>query len=147
MKIHSRYGELIFNGPVTALRGATLVNAYLGGLDLTYTNFEYTNLKGADLAGADLSYANFNGANLEGADLHKATLRHTILHEANLRNTNLNGADLSRTLLCGATIDGARLEPSDIGGPGHILYALTEEEAEMIRLWRLGAAKEVELRS
>ena len=59
----------------------------------------------------------FRGADLMGADLSGA---------------DLSGADLLNITLCGATIDGAILDPDDIGGPGHILYALTTDEAGMI---------------
>ena len=60
------------------------------------------------------------------------------LREANLRGANLRGADLCEADLClatfcGATIDGAVVGESDIGGPGHILCALTDDEWEMIK--------------
>ncbi len=51
----------------------------------------------------------------------------------NLFMANLRGANLSRVTLCGATIDGVILSPEDIGGPGHILCALTESEWQMIK--------------
>ena len=74
----------------------------------------------------------FQGANLSGADLQGANLSFANLSNANLSDANLQGAWLQRTTLCGATIDGAILDPDDIGGPGHILYALTADEAGMI---------------
>jgi len=76
---------------------------------------------GADLSGADLSGANLTGANLSGA---------------NLSGANLTGAILYRITLCGATIDGVILDPDDIGGPGHILCALTNAEWECVKAQR-----------
>jgi hypothetical protein len=58
------------------------------------------------------------------------------LFGANLEGANLSRANLSNTTLCGANIDAAIVARSDIGGPGHILYALTDDEAEIIRKGR-----------
>lgn len=60
-------------------------------------------------------------------DLDKKGIR------ADLRGADLSEADLRRISLCNATIDGAIVRPDDIGGPGHILCALTEDEWETIR--------------
>ncbi len=50
-----------------------------------------------------------------------------------LRGADLSGAYLTHISLCGATIDGAVVRPSNIGGPGHILCALTNDEWAMIK--------------
>ena len=55
------------------------------------------------------------------------------LREADLRGADLSGANLSNISLCGATIDGAKVRPEAVGGPGHILCALTESEWQMIK--------------
>ena len=55
---------------------------------------------------------------------------------ADLRGANLRGANLSGLSLCRATIDGAIVSRDDIGGPGWILYAMTDVEAEMIEKHR-----------
>lgn len=47
---------------------------------------------------------------------------------ANLSGADLSNANLRRISLCGATIDGAIVTPEHIGGPGHILCALTDDE-------------------
>jgi len=86
-----------------------------------------TDLRRADLAGADLA-----GANLRKADLRRADLRGADLARANLRGASFWGANLSKTSFCNAIIDGMKLSPKDIGGPGWILYALTDHEAKMI---------------
>ena len=78
-------------------------------------------VEGADLHEANLSGANLHGANLSRADLHGA---------------NLSGANLSSTSLCGATVDGAVLAHEDIGGPGHILAGLTDDEWKLIQKGR-----------
>jgi len=83
------------------------VRAYLHGADLS----------GAALSRANLSEANLSRANLSGADLSRA---------------DLSSANLASITLCGATIDGARITPHHIGGPGHILCVLTEDEWAMI---------------
>lgn len=71
-------------------------------------------------------------AESKAPDLHGADLNYTNLRKANLSYADLSKADLRRATLCGAKIDGAILRPPDIGGPGHILYAVTKEEQELI---------------
>lgn len=73
------------------------------------------------LSGAYLSGADLRGADLSGADLRGAYLR---------------GADLRGAIFCRATIDGATLAPQDIGGPGHILCALTDNEWSAVQKMR-----------
>ena len=104
---HKETGEVIYT-----FSGKSLIKAYLGGANLWEANLREADLWGADLWGANLSGANLRGANLREADLTGATL-------------------------CNATIDGAILYENDIGGPGHILCALTDEEWEMIEAGRL----------
>jgi len=87
--------------------------------------------RGADLAGAYLTGADLTGANLTGADLAGA-----YLTEADLTHVHLRGANLHRITLCGATIDGVVLSPDALGGPGHILCALTDAEWEQVRTQR-----------
>ena len=55
---------------------------------------------------------------------------------------DLSGADLREAIMCRATIDGATVHPDDIGGTGHILYALTDDEAAAIEERRHGQATE-----
>ena len=76
-------------------------------------------------------------ADLMDTDLRRANLRH-----ANLSGADLSGANLQRTTLCGATIDGAILDPDDIGGPGHILCALTDTEWAWVKQQREEAQDE-----
>ena len=102
-----------------------LGGAYLSSEDLV-ANLSGANLSGANLSGANLSCANLSGANLSEADLHCA----------NLSGADLSEADLSSAILCGATIDGAILSTFHIGGPGHILCALTKKEWATIKEMR-----------
>ena len=81
------------------------------------------NLRGVNLSGVNLSGVNLSGVNLIGADLREADLSGADLREANLR----------LVAFCGATIDGAVLSKDDVGGPGHILCALTSQEWELIQ--------------
>jgi uncharacterized protein YjbI with pentapeptide repeats len=62
------------------------------------------------------------------ADLSGANLLETDLSGADLSVADLSGADLTSITLCGATIDGVIVRGRDIGGPGHILCALTDSE-------------------
>ena len=84
-----------------------------------------------------LSEANLGGANLRGANLGGANLR-----GANLRGANLSGAELRGVILCGAWIDGAVVCTEDIGGPGHILCALTNDEWAWVQANRAKDLKE-----
>ena len=101
--------------------------------DLVHADLRDADLRGADLVGADLRNANLGGANLVGANLADADLRNANLRNADLRNANLGGANLGRTSWCGVTLDGARVHENNIGGPGHILCALTGEEWEWVQ--------------
>ena len=101
--------------------------ANLYGADLSEANLRRANLSEANLSGANLSGANLRGADLSGADLRGA----------DLSGADLSGANLSEVSFCGATIDGALVYPNDIGGPGHILCALTDEEWKQISERRL----------
>jgi uncharacterized protein YjbI with pentapeptide repeats len=123
----------------TNLAGVNLTDADLRGVYLAGANFEGANLRRAHFAGAFLKDANFRGANLAEADM-----RESILAGADLTNADLRGTKLLKAYLCGATIDGALLDQQAVGGPGHVLCALTDREWAMIRLCRLGAAEEVE---
>ena len=74
------------------------------------------------------TYANIKNRlpNLGGANLFRA----------DLSGADLSKADLSGAVLCNATIDGAVVKLGDIGGPGHILCALTDEEWALIKKGR-----------
>ncbi len=104
--------------------------------DLSGADLSGADLSGANLSGADLSWADLSGADLRGANLRGANLREADLSGADLSGANLSGADLSQITLCGATIDGAVVRDDDIGGPGHILCALTDDEWAMIQAGR-----------
>ena len=86
-----------------------------------------------------LAGANLAGANLSGANLREANLRGADLRGADLREADLTGANLSKITWCQATIDGATVSLSDIGGPGHILAALTCQEWAWVQAHRAEA--------
>jgi len=73
---------------------------------------------------------------LRNADLSDMDLCNANLRNADLSGANLSGANLGNTSFCGATIDGAIIADKDIGGPGHILCALTDAEWDAIRAGR-----------
>lgn len=101
-------------------------------------------LVGADLTGANLTGANLADVNLTGANLIGADLTWARLTRANLTDADLTRANVARVILCGATIDGAVVAPDDVGGPGHILCALTDDEWRMISNGRKHAESEDE---
>ena len=79
---------------------------------------------------------NLRGANLSGADLREAYLSGADLSGAYLCGADLSGANLTDITLCCATLDGALVRDGDIGGPGHILCALTDAEWEGVKAGR-----------
>ena len=98
------------------------------------------NLADANLCGVNLIDANLRCADLTGTDLTGAFLCGTDLRGADLTCANFTGADLTEAYLggaiwCGATINGAVVSPISVGGPGHILWALTEPQAALIESW------------
>ena len=116
-------GRRNFNGveipasvePVTdlILDGVSLRNAQLCGVQLTNARLEDVDFTDTNLADVDLSHATCDGADFT---------------RANLTRARLVGTHLLRTTLCGAIIDGAVVASEDIGGPGHIMCALTPLE-------------------
>ena len=113
----------------------------LSGAKLSGATFSEANLREANLRGADLSEADLQCANLRRADLRRADLRGANFSGADLQCADLSEAILHRALFCKATIDGAILFESHIGGPGHILCALTEQEWKLIKAERRSSAK------
>jgi len=99
-------------------------------------DFQGANLQGAFLIDADLRDANLQGADLSFAFLMDADLRDATLSGANLKNAALHGTNLRCITLCGATIDGAILNHDAVGGPGHILCALTDAEWAWVKQQR-----------
>ena len=59
-----------------------------------------------------------------------------------LRGTILCEANLAKTTFSNVNIDGAMVRPEDVGGPGHILCALTDEEWEWVQQGRDNKEKE-----
>ena len=114
------------NGEVIAV-GATVI-------EIAVANKK--NLRGANLSGANLRGADLSGANLCGADLREAYLSGADLSGAYLCGADLSGANLTDITLCCATLDGALVRDGDIGGPGHILCALTDAEWEGVKAGR-----------
>jgi len=86
------------------LSQATLSDAYLPNVDLTY----------AGLSGADLSDAILERASLSGADLRDANLSGAFLRDANLIAAHLSGANLSPVDLWDADLSGADLSDSNL---------------------------------
>ena len=66
----------------------------------------------------------------------RITIIAAIASGADLRGADLSKADLRQAILCRATIDGAKVAVEDIGGPGHILCALTDAEWDVLEKGR-----------
>jgi len=122
MKIFSLNSEkVLFDGPMSDLRGANLFGANLRGTNLFGANLRGANLCGANLCGANLTGANLINVNLRGADLFGASLRGADLFGASLRSANLHcadlrGADLHCADLRGADLTGASLFGANLTG-------------------------------
>lgn len=76
------------------LDGSNLSFAELNGARLQEAQFYGANLSNAKLCGAQLSDAKLNGANLTNVDLTNADLRRADLSNAKLIHTNLDGANV-----------------------------------------------------
>ncbi|MCB1083300.1 MAG: pentapeptide repeat-containing protein, partial [Simkania sp.] len=94
----------------------------VNGRELSYANFENTNLKWANLYGVNLYKANLYGANLIEAILRKAELGKTDLRVADLSGaylqggTNLEEANLEGANLRKANIEEANLKKANLRG-------------------------------
>lgn len=114
--IKSIFGEILFsfekeNNTIKD----TLLEAYLEGINLEYSdlkkanlegiNLKEINLKGADLRETNLRYSDLRNANLEDVDFNESDLK-----GINLENANLKGANISNTNLNCANLNGANLE-------------------------------------
>ncbi len=91
------------------LSDTNLEGVDLRGADLERTNLGNTNLSGASLSFATLIDADLSGTDLSDADLSDAYLSGANLLEANLSNANLSGADLPRADLSSSNLTSADL--------------------------------------
>jgi uncharacterized protein YjbI with pentapeptide repeats len=108
-KLNSAIIDLGGEGNNIDLSGTILENAFMPGVDLSFTN----------LRGANLSGVFFNGGNLIGTHLESAKLIGVVLwdakfkpylHGTNMENAQLEGADLYGTDLSEADLKGALLD-------------------------------------
>jgi len=100
--------------------------AILIGEDIGWSDFVYTDLKGAiiresdlgyaDLEGVDLELANLRGTSLRGANLRKSDIRCANIRDTDLRWSSLKCADLRLANFEGANLEGAILEGADLRG-------------------------------
>ena len=90
---------------------ANLIEAKLGGANLSYANLSFANLIGANLSSANLGEAKLIAANLSEANLSLANLGGSYLARADLSRANLSGANLT-----GATLLHTNLERADLTG-------------------------------
>jgi uncharacterized protein YjbI with pentapeptide repeats len=91
----------------------------LKGRDLSFANFNKSNLMQANMEDANLQGANLKKAYLKGANLLRANLKETYLtsaklHGANLEDAKLQGASLRNTELQGAYLLNAKLNGADL---------------------------------
>lgn len=118
------------------LGGANLSRANLRGTDLSWAilteaDLYRTDLRGAILRetsfiGAYLTHAEFQGADLRGARLDRATLIGADLSRAYLRSAELQGADLRGANLFGAYLENANLDEADLKGTNFTKANLTK---------------------
>ncbi|HBB31104.1 MAG TPA: hypothetical protein DDZ80_23960 [Cyanobacteria bacterium UBA8803] len=115
--------------PQCDLRGAGLVMADLGGVNLSGADLSRANLSRANLMGADLTGANLTGTSLNGANLAEANLSGAILEGTDLRDAYLVNAQLFGTTLNRAYIQGTIGIPQ-YAGTAEDFYAWGVIEAE-----------------
>ena len=92
------------------LRGVDLSGAYLIGANLETADMRGANLSGARLVRANLRHASLAGASLLGAHLIDADLTGADLRKANLRDSMLARAELTNANLDGAALSGANMQ-------------------------------------
>lgn len=117
-----------FDG-IVHLRGASLSNVDLSGVNLVGADLQFADLRGANLHNAGLSGASLYGANLEQADLSGAYLHRTILDLAHLSRADLSGAELVRANLDATDLSDAILRDCDLTGAG--LYQVILKGADL----------------
>jgi uncharacterized protein YjbI with pentapeptide repeats len=96
------------------LRGLSLPNAKLNGINLSWSDLLGAELLNAELIGSDLTGANLQEATLIGADLSGAILISAILCEARLGGANLHGSKLAKANLTRADLSRAYLNAADL---------------------------------
>ncbi|MFH1153500.1 MAG: pentapeptide repeat-containing protein [Pseudomonadota bacterium] len=101
------------------LRGISLINEDLKGLDLSLYDFSHANLNRSNLAGSNVSYCRFQGASLEKACLDEceflgSDLSHASLNECTANRTGFGGTDLSNTSMIGAQMNESTLSQSKL---------------------------------
>ncbi len=101
------------------VRGITLFNEDLSGLDLSGYDFSYANLNRSNLAGTTLSYATFHGASLEQAILDEcefigSDLAYASLNECSAKRCGFGGANLSYASMINADLSDATLSRSKL---------------------------------
>jgi uncharacterized protein YjbI with pentapeptide repeats len=96
--------------------GLFLVGVTLNGANLRKAMLQEANISYAFLSNVDLSEAILSNANLRGSDLREAELGRAKLDGANLGEANLNGANLSEADLSKANLSWAVLMRADLYG-------------------------------
>ncbi len=94
-------GTLTFRNELN-VKGVTLINATLSGLNLVGANFEGTDCTNAKLIGVNLSGANVHNANFSEANLQEANLTNIRVHNApgdQSQKANFSGADLTNATI------------------------------------------------
>ena len=91
-------------GDNSILRGANLMGARPGGIDLSGTK-----LDGANLSESDFSNSYFVDAILDDTNFFWSCLKNAVFQSASLRNANLQAANLTKVHLICANLEGAEL--------------------------------------
>lgn len=99
------------------LRGISLCNADLSGLDLSEYDFSYANLNGSIFSKTNFSFSKFHHATLEKTDLDEcefigADLTYASLNECSARQGGFGRADLSYASMINSNLSRATLSHS-----------------------------------
>ncbi len=135
---HAESGAARLHGAV--LRGASLQDAVLDGVDLTRADLSDSALRSASLRaacleGASLARADLTGADLAGVRASEADLQDALLEDARfagavLRFARLGGALLEHADFTDADLWGARLDSAEM--PYATLRRAVAQEASMV---------------
>ena len=114
--ISVNFDSCIISGKIShsMFSDASLIEAQLNGLDLSYSNLTGANLRESNLDSAILVNVNLSRANLESSTLTKVILKSSNLTKANLSYANMNKINLVKSDLTKAKMINVNLEKSDL---------------------------------
>ncbi len=84
------------------------------GMQVTSSNFDYSNVRNGKWDGVNIQDATFNYADLEGVSLANAKLSQVKMQHAMLEKAILNGCEIIESDLTGAFLEGAQVRKAKI---------------------------------